>query len=222
MSEVVRRAHKSGSGHWLSRRTHWTPNSSIRDDVDALVLVVCPVGVLLLTSCHAAAVDVNIRSFSVEAGLAYTWQLNSTLQSFKNVTLYGNATATATFTVVCKRVAAGTAYTVSGRVVISNTDSDEPMQVEAVRVLLGPGLPIFGPTPKTLDCKPRNLQPGATMSCPFKLQFSNELTRTVTASIVYDGRQSFTGEDLHRQQRHGPRTHSQHARVVRDCTVHHV
>lgn len=137
--------------------------------------------------------DVVVRNLEMSSGSAFNWQVTSTLQSPDNVTLYGNETFTAVFDVVARRVPAGVGYTVAGRVVISNTHM-RPLPVEAVSLMLGPGLPFLGPTRKNLDCRPRRLQPGASMSCPFELQSSSKATTSITATVSFGEDKIYTGE----------------------------
>ena len=135
----------------------------------------------------------DFRNLQVASGSAYSWQISSTLQSPDNITLYGNETSTATFKVVAKRTPAGNGYTVSGRVVVSNPAHSEAISVESIRLMLGPGLPFFGPSPKTLDCRTKTLQPGDLMSCPFKVQLSSTSTKTLAPSVQVSGRRPLTG-----------------------------
>jgi hypothetical protein len=154
--------------------------------------------VLLCCRLAAAAVDVRLRNVETSSGPAYTWQISSSIGSPQNITLYGTQTASTTFNVNVKRIPAGSGYTISGRVVITNTpDAYEPVNVDSVRMLLGPGLPWFGPTPRVLDCKQREIVPGDTVSCAFRLHVSNTATSSIRPSVDIRGqRQPVQGESM--------------------------
>lgn len=147
----------------------------------------------------AAAVDVRLRNVETSAGPAYSWQVTSSVASqTQNITLYGNDTARTTFSVDIKRAPAGSGYTVSGRVVITNTpDANEAVYVTAVKMLMGPGLPWFGPTPRMLDCRSREIVPGDSVSCAFKLHLPNTATTSIKPSMDVRGQRLSVQGDTH-------------------------
>jgi hypothetical protein len=166
-----------------------------------LLMLVIPsfyAGLLLSCSLAAAAVDVRLRNVETSTGPAYTWQVTSSIGGPQNITLYGNQTASTTFNVDVKRTPAGNGYTITGRVVITNTpDAYEVVSVDSVRMLLGPGLPWFGPTPRVLDCKQREVMPGDSVSCAFRLHVSNTATNSIRPSVDIKGqRQPVQGETI--------------------------
>ncbi|WIA37975.1 hypothetical protein OEZ86_001351 [Tetradesmus obliquus] len=155
-------------------------------------------GVLLCCRLATAAVDVRLRNVETSSGPAYTWQVTSSIGKPQNITLYGNETASTSFNVHVKRIPAGSGYTISGRVVITNTpDAYEAVQVDSVRMLLGPGLPWFGPTPRTLDCKQREVAPGDSVSCAFRLHVTSTATNSIRPAVDVRGqRQPVQGESM--------------------------
>jgi hypothetical protein len=164
-----------------------------------LLVLPCPFSAgLLVCRLAAAAVDVRLRNVETSTGPAYTWQVTSSIGSPQNITLYGNQTASTTVNVNVKRTPAGSGYTISGRVVITNTpDSYEVVSIDSVRMLLGPGLPWFGPTPRALDCKQREIMPGDSVSCAFRLHVSNTATSSIRPSVDIKGqRQPVQGESI--------------------------